>query len=166
MTDVYLSLGSNIQPRLKNLHSAINSINEIPETFVREISSIYRTEPFASKSQPFYFNSAVLLQTKLSPGPLLDQFGMIEESHGRPSIREKNKSRTLDIDIIFFGNTILNTKNLKLPHPFYSQRRFVLIPLSEISPELICPDTKKSITETLACCNDNSDVEIICRPLQ
>ena len=110
MTDVYLSLGSNIQPRLKNLHSAINSINEIPETFVREISSIYRTEPFASKSQPFYFNSAVLLQTKLLPGPLLDQFGMIEESHGRPSIRKKINLGHLILTSFFLATLFLIQK--------------------------------------------------------
>ena len=97
----------------------------------------------------------------LSPLVLLEKCGLIEEFHGRPSTRKKNQSRTLDIDIIFFGRTILNSKKLKLPHPLYSQRRFVLIPLLEISPKLVCPDSKKLVSDTLDCCNDTSDVKVV-----
>ena len=166
ITDVYLSLGSNIQPRLKNLNSALNSISNIPETFLLSTSSVYKTESVSSISQPYYFNSAVLLETMLSPLVLLEKCGLIEEFHGRPSTRKKNQSRTLDIDIIFFGRTILNSKKLKLPHPLYSQRRFVLIPLLEISPKLVCPDSKKSVSETLDCCNDTCDVKMVSRQLK
>ena len=166
ITDVYLSLGSNIQPRLKNLNSALNSISNIPETFLLSTSSVYKTESVSSISQPYYFNSAVLIGTMLSPLALLEKCGLIEEFHGRPLIREKNESRTLDIDIIFFGRIILNSKKLKLPHPLYSQRRFVLIPLLEISPKLVCPDSKKLVSDTLDCCNDTSHVKMISRQLK
>ena len=166
ITDVYLSLGSNIQPRLKNLNSALYSISNLPETFLLSTSSVYKTESIASMSQPYYFNSAVLVATMLSPLALLEKCALIEESHGRPSIRKKNESRTLDIDIIFFGKTVLNSKKLKLPHPLYSQRRFVLIPLLEISPKLVCPDSKKSVSETLDCCNDTCDVKMVSRQLK
>ncbi|MBH31492.1 MAG: 2-amino-4-hydroxy-6-hydroxymethyldihydropteridine diphosphokinase [Candidatus Marinimicrobia bacterium] len=154
MTSVYLSLGSNISPRLTTLNAALDALALLPETTVKSVSSIYETEAVASTPQRSYLNLATTLRTTLSPKALLEQCRQIESSHGRPLVRLKDEPRTLDIDIIFFGNRLSDSDELKLPHPRYSRRCFVLEPLAEIAPNFICPDTGISVKDTLNRCND------------
>ncbi len=161
MIPVYLSLGSNIAPRLDTLNSAVEALALIPETDVKAISSIYETEAVAPTPQRPYLNTAVSLETTLSPNDLLDQCRKIESAHGRPLLRSKDEPRTLDIDIIFFGGTTRDSGKLKLPHPRYAERRFVLEPLAEIAPDFICPDSGISVKWTLERCDDLFSVRLL-----
>ena len=154
MTSVYLSLGSNIAPRFTTLNSALNALALISETSVKAVSSFYKTEAVASTSQRLFLNLAATLKTTLSPKVLLEKCRQIESSHGRPLVRLKDEPRTLDIDIIFFGSRLSDSDELKLPHPRYASRRFVLEPLAEIAPDFLCSDTGLSVKETLNQCND------------
>ena len=162
MISVYLSLGSNIAPRLTNLKAALDALALLPKTTVKTVSSVYETEAVASTPQMSYLNLAATLRTTLSPKALLDQCRQIESSHGRPLVRLKDEPRTLDIDIIFFGSRLSDLDELKLPHPRYASRRFVLEPLAEIAPNFLSPDTGISVKETLNRCNDIFSV----RPLE
>ena len=161
MNDVYLSLGSNIAPRLDTLDSGLNALIDLHDTSIQSISSIYETESVTLTPQSSYLNLAVCLKTKLDPEIFLKYCGLIEQSRGRPLVRQKNEPRSLDIDIIFFGDIILDSKLLQLPHPRYKQRRFVLVPLSEIAADLICPLSGYSITQILEGCDDTCDVSLL-----
>ena len=161
MTSAYLSLGSNIPPRLDTLNSAVELLALVPETAVKAVSSIYETEAVATLPQSPYLNSAVRLETALTPDSLLDECRRIESAHGRPSLRQKDEPRTLDIDIIFFGGAIRDSGELTLPHPRYAKRRFVLEPLAEIAPDFICPDSGISVKWTLERCDDLFSVRLL-----
>ena len=102
MTSVYLSLGSNIAPRLTTLNAGLDALTLLPETKLKAVSSVYETEAVAPNPQGPYLNLVAKFKTKLSPSTLLEQCRQIESSHGRPLARTKNEPRTLDIDIIFF----------------------------------------------------------------
>lgn len=136
---VYLSLGSNLGDRKKNLENVINLIAERIGN-LSAISSIYETEPWGFKSENSFLNMVVKLETQLSPLQLLADTKKIEIEMGR---KEKNtkeyKDRIIDIDIILYDDLILKSKELTLPHPLFHEREFVLSPLLEIAPKLIHP---------------------------
>jgi len=158
--DSYLSLGSNIAPRFETLQTAISSLCLLPGSDVESVSTIYETEAVAFYSQTDYLNCAIHIKTELTPEALLASCRKIEFSNGRPVSRNKSAPRTLDIDIIFYGNRIINATKLIVPHPRYSDRRFVLEPLAEISPDYICPDTGSSVADTLDQCTDCTRVQL------
>lgn len=129
---VILSLGSNIEPRLLYLKKALDLIENTKKIVIEDISSLYETEPWGVSNQDNYFNICIKISTSLRPYKLLGYIHAIEFKLKR--IREyKYSPRTIDIDIIFYNNEIINTKELKIPHPLYSKRKFVLLPLSEIT---------------------------------
>ncbi|MDD5225189.1 MAG: 2-amino-4-hydroxy-6-hydroxymethyldihydropteridine diphosphokinase [bacterium] len=151
MTRVYLSLGSNLGERRKNLRLALLEISRLPGTRVIKSSSIYKTDPVlpsGSSLQPKYFNQAVEIETRLAPPALLDRLLEIEKTLGRVRGR-KNASRTIDIDIVYYGRKILAQKGLAIPHPRAAERRFVLRPLCELDPRLLDPVHKKTVAELL-----------------
>jgi len=158
--DAYLSFGSNIAPRFEILQCAIEALHLLPDSGVELVSSIYETEAVSPYPQADYLNCVAHIQTELIPEALLTSCWEIEISNGRPVSRDKNAPRTLDIDIIFYGNRIINTTKLIVPHPRYANRRFVLEPLAEISPDYICPDTGSSVAHTLDKCTDCSRVQL------
>ncbi len=158
--DAYLSLGSNIAPRFETLQTAISSLCSLPGSDVESVSTIYETEAVASYSQADYLNCAIHIKTELTPETLLISCRKIEFSNGRPVSRNKSAPRTLDIDIIFYGDRIINSDKLIVPHPRYADRRFVLEPLAEIAPDYICPDTGTSVADTLDQCTDRSRVHL------
>ena len=158
--DAYLSFGSNIAPRFEILQCAIEALHLLPNSGVELVSSIYETEAVSSYPQADYLNCVVHIKTELTPEALLASCREIEFSNGRPVSRDKNSPRTLDIDIIFYGNRIINATKLIVPHPRYANRRFVLEPLAEISPDYICPDTGSSVVQTLDQCTDYSRVQL------
>ena len=137
---VYLSLGSNIGNSISILNSAIQKLSLNKNCKVEKISSFYDTEPIGFINQKNFVNCVIKIVTNLSPIILLDLLKSIEIDHGRKKKIKKNMPRTLDIDIIFFNNLIINSKKLIIPHPKYLKRRFVLEPLLEISSKLKCPD--------------------------
>jgi len=151
MTRVYLSLGSNLGDRRKNLALALLEISRLPRTRIGKISSIYRTGPILPRGlspQPDYFNQAAGIETELTPLVLLDRLLEIEKKLGRVRGR-KNAPRIIDIDIIYFGRQILAPKGLAIPHPRAAERRFVLKPLCELYPQILDPVRQKTVAELL-----------------
>lgn len=143
MADVYLSLGGNIGDVEQNLIKALNSLNSNDACKVLSVSSIYKTNPVGILDQPDFLNISVKLYTKLPPLELLYICKQIENELGRT--REiKWGPRIIDIDILIYDNQIVNSEELTIPHPYLMDRAFVLIPLAEIEPDLIMPDSTKA----------------------
>jgi len=141
---VYLSLGSNIGDRAANLNTAIARLEEIGQ--VVAVSSFYETEPVGPVAQPWFLNCAVKLDTEKMPKQLLAAILSLEQRMGRKRMQQKGP-RTIDIDILLFGNSIVDTPNLTIPHPALHQRRFVLEPLSEIAADVRHPVFKRTVRE-------------------
>lgn len=139
---VYLSLGSNLGDKKENLEKALELLSH--RLRIKSISSLYETEPVGNPSHPKFLNIAVKAETALEPSSLLLLLKGIERKMGRvPGPR--NAPRTIDIDIIIHGDKVIKTPNLVIPHPRFSERAFVLVPLKEIEPQLKDPLTGKGI---------------------
>lgn len=139
MTRVYIALGSNLANPLHQVQSALNALAELPQTTLIATSSLYRTPPLGPQDQPDYLNAVVALDTDLSAENLLDHTQKIELEHGRVRKDERWGPRTLDLDILLFGDEIINTERLTVPHYDMKNRQFMLYPLAEIAPELHFP---------------------------
>jgi 2-amino-4-hydroxy-6-hydroxymethyldihydropteridine diphosphokinase len=143
---VYLSLGSNVGDREAQLQDALAKLAAVGS--VVATSSFYETEPIEFTQQPWFLNCALALETSQTPQQLMAAILRIEEEMGRRRVQEKGP-RSIDIDILLFDDTIVDSKELTIPHPAMRQRRFVLEPLAEIAPELLHPVLKKTIGELL-----------------
>lgn len=144
MPVVYLGLGSNIGDKQRNITNALCLISEICE--VKKKSRMYLTEPVGNIEQDWFLNCVVEIQTEIEPKHLLSSFKSIERKLGRAK-NVKNGPRIIDIDILFYGNNIVTTKNLVIPHPLLHERLFVLQPMMDLDPGFIHPVLKKSIQE-------------------
>lgn len=143
---VYLSLGSNIADRAANLKQAIAHLGELGT--VVAVSSFYETEPVENTLQPWFLNCAVALDTDNTPKQLLSAVLKIEREMGRTRSRDEWKGpRIIDIDVIFFGDSVIQTAGLTIPHPAMHERRFVLEPLAEIAPDVRHPVLKQTARE-------------------
>lgn len=140
MTRVYIAVGSNLASPLDQVNAAIAALGEIPETKIASVSSFYRTPPLGPQDQPDYLNAAVALDTRLEPEILLDNTQRIELRQGRVRKEERWGPRTLDLDIMLFGDAVIHTDRLTVPHYDMHNRGFMLWPLAEIAPDLIFPD--------------------------
>jgi 2-amino-4-hydroxy-6-hydroxymethyldihydropteridine diphosphokinase len=141
---VYLSLGSNMGERAENLNRAISLLAGLGK--VSAVSAFYETEPVEFAAQPWFLNCAVALDTEKMPKQLLSGILDLEQQMGRRRA-QKNGPRTIDIDILLFGNSIIETRGLVVPHPALHRRRFVLEPLVEIAPDVRHPVFKRTIRE-------------------
>ena len=142
MKTVYLSLGSNIGDREANLRAALDQLS--PE----RISPIYETEPVDYHDQAWFLNLVAEVRTDLFPRQFLAMTQRVERELGRVRTIAKGP-RTIDIDILLFGSTVMHTKELEIPHPRMSERRFVLQPLADLAPELRHPESRRSVREML-----------------
>ncbi len=139
-TIAYIGLGSNLSEPIKQVQSAVSEIEKIPQSQIAKVSSLYLSKPMGPQDQDDFINAVVAIETSLSAVELLDALQAIENKAGR--VRKENRwgARILDLDIILFGNEVLNTERLTIPHYGMCEREFVLLPLAEIVPELSLPN--------------------------
>jgi 2-amino-4-hydroxy-6-hydroxymethyldihydropteridine diphosphokinase len=151
-TIAYIGLGSNLSEPIKQVHSAVTEIEKIPQSQIAKVSSLYLSKPMGPQDQDDYINAVIAIKTSLSAVELLDALQAIENKAGR--VRKANRwgARILDLDIILFGNDVLNTERLTIPHYGLCEREFVLLPLAEISPELNLPngESVKFLSQNIA----------------
>ena len=140
MTVAYIALGSNLASPLEQVNAAVKAIGDIPDSRIVAVSSFYRTPPLGPQDQPDYLNAAVALETQLAPEELLNHTQRIELQQGRVRKAERWGPRTLDLDIMLFGDDVINTPRLTIPHYDMKNRGFMLWPLFEIAPDLVFPD--------------------------
>lgn len=156
MHTVYLLTGSNVGDKQAHLHRALNKIGTLAGGRI-QTSAIYQTQPWGVLNHDDYLNQAIQIETALSATELLAGLRAIETSEGRTG-DEKNTPRTLDIDILFYDDLLLESAILQIPHPRLHLRRFVLEPLCEIAPHFIHPVLKKKVSELLQECADTMEV--------
>jgi len=159
MNTVFLITGGNIGDKQKNLETASALINERVGGIIKS-SKIYETEAWGITEQPAFYNQVHMIKSDFSAEEILDKILDIEEEMGRKRTI-KNAARIIDIDILFFNEEIVNEQNLVIPHPQISNRRFVLLPLNELVPEMIHPVFKKSIAQLLLQTNDQLKVTAV-----
>jgi 2-amino-4-hydroxy-6-hydroxymethyldihydropteridine diphosphokinase len=140
MTEVlaYIGLGSNLDNPESQLKTAIEALTGLPQTRLQARSSLYRSAPMGPQDQPDYLNAVVQLSTGLEPEALLDKLQGIEQAQGRVRAQHWGP-RTLDLDILLYGEDVVATERLKIPHPGIAERSFVLYPLAEINGQLEIP---------------------------
>jgi len=159
MNKAYLLTGGNEGDRYLNMQQARTNIEHICGQLL-QVSSLYETAPWGKTDQADFLNQVLLIETNLSPQALLKAIFSIEEKGGR--IRTvKNAPRTIDIDILFYNRLILELPGLSIPHPQIVDRRFVLEPLNEISPEFVHPVLEKTVHQLLLECKDELVVKKI-----
>ena len=134
MTIAYVGLGSNLEDPVNQVESALRELDALPHTRVVKRSSLYRTAPVGYAEQPDFINAVAQLETGLPAERLLDELQQLEARHGRAR-SFPNAPRTLDLDLLIFGELVMKTERLTLPHPRMRERDFVLRPLREIAPE-------------------------------
>ena len=158
---VFIGIGSNLGERRSNCREARQRIAQLPKTRVVKESSLYESEPHGN-AKTWFANSVIELETELGPAELLKKLQAIEEEMGRKRVKgRKWGSRVIDLDILFFDLELIDKRNLKVPHPRIAERRFVLLPLSELAPQLIHPALNQSVSELLATAKDTKKIQMM-----
>ncbi|OWJ94278.1 2-amino-4-hydroxy-6-hydroxymethyldihydropteridine diphosphokinase [Pseudomonas sp. A46] len=140
MERVYIGLGSNLADPVRQLRGALNALAELSDSRLSAVSSFYASDPLGPPDQPRYMNAVACLETTLEPLQLLDALQAIEQSQGRVRKDERWGPRTLDLDILLFGQRRIDEPRLQVPHYHMHARAFVLYPLAEIAAGLVLPD--------------------------
>lgn len=146
----YIGLGSNLQNPSEQIHNARLAINSLAHTKEQGFSSLYQSPPMGPQDQPDYINAVMAVETELSPLKLLRSLQSIENSSGRVRA-ERWGARTLDLDILLYGDQVIDVPDLTVPHIGITERAFVLYPLHEIAPQLLIP-SKGKLVDLLASC--------------
>lgn len=149
--DCYIGLGSNLEQPLQQVQQALEELKRLADTELVNHSLLYRSDPVGPADQPDYINAVAQLRSRLQPEVLLDQLQQLEQQHRRVRLQHWGP-RTLDLDILLFGDQLIDSKRLKVPHPFMAERSFVLYPLQEIAPTLTLPDGR-SINQLVDQCD-------------
>ncbi len=157
MNRAYLILGGNKGDKEHNLKRARQLIVE-EAGVIEKSSAVFATAAWGNKNQPDFLNQVVCIQTPLLAGDLLKKAISIERQLGRVRGEEKWMERTMDIDILFYNDDVINTADLIVPHPFLHQRKFVLVPMVQLAPMLVHPVLKKNMEALLLECSDNLKV--------
>jgi 2-amino-4-hydroxy-6-hydroxymethyldihydropteridine diphosphokinase len=139
---VYIGLGANLGNPVDQLRSALTQLALISDTELDVCSHFYSSAPMGPSDQPNYTNAVCRLHSRLAPLTLLDRLQQIENEHGRVRTGEHWSARTLDLDMLFFGNQFIQNDRLTVPHYGIREREFVLVPLFELTPTLIMPDNR------------------------
>jgi 2-amino-4-hydroxy-6-hydroxymethyldihydropteridine diphosphokinase len=151
----YIGIGSNVGDRFTWLQRAVDRLAQLPGTTVRGVSRIYMTEPFGDPDQERYFNAVVAVETALDPADLRAHCKAIEHDLGRPDQYQRWSPRTIDLDILLYGDRRIENDLLVIPHAEMHHRKFVLVPLLDLANP-IHPRLRRSIAELLKSCGDNS----------
>jgi 2-amino-4-hydroxy-6-hydroxymethyldihydropteridine diphosphokinase len=146
MERVFLGFGSNLGDREANVRRVCRLVGEIPDVRVVRVSSLIETAPVGYTDQPEFINAAAEIETDLTPGALLAAVKEIERAMGRKKT-VRFGPRVIDIDILLFGDRIIDEPGLAIPHPRMHERAFVLVPLAEIAPDVVHPGMKRTIKE-------------------
>jgi len=158
--DIFLGIGTNLGDREANLDAAIKMISLFAFE-ITAVSSVYETEPWGFRSRNKFLNQAVRITSNLEPADLISEILNAELSLGRKRKGKQYSSRIIDIDILFYGERIINNPDLIIPHPLIGERMFVLAPLCEIAPDFIHPVFSKSISSLLGECSDINTIKIL-----
>ena len=153
----YIGVGSNLGDKIKYCNDAIEKISGYEENVILDRSSLYRTEPWGKEDQDWFINCVIKLETSLSALEFLQVLQDIEKKLNREK-GDKWSPRIIDLDILFFNDEVIKKPGLRIPHPLIQERRFVLVPLNEISPELTHPVFFQSVTELLEETTDDKGV--------
>lgn len=140
MITSYILLGSNLEEPLKQVETALEEIRQIPDSKIIAISRFYRSKAIGPTEQPDYINLVAAVSTELTAHQLLHHLQTIENEHGRVRTTRRWGPRTLDLDLLLYGDRIIHTPKLIVPHPELKNRNFVLFPLADIAKDLIFPD--------------------------
>jgi 2-amino-4-hydroxy-6-hydroxymethyldihydropteridine diphosphokinase len=151
----YIGVGSNLNDPVAQVHEAIEALGAIPDSVLIARSSLYRSKAMGGVEQPDYVNAVVSIHTALAPLVLLQALQAIERQQGRERTGEKWGPRVLDLDLLLYGNRIITTAELTLPHPGLHQRDFVLVPLEEIAGDIEIPG-QGMVRAHLPCCESHS----------
>ena len=153
--DAYIGLGSNLGDRRATLDSALRTISDLTEVVVVECSPYIETDPMGPVTQGRFLNAAAHIRTDLTARQLLDELQSIERAHGRVrDARERWGPRTLDLDLLLFGELVIDEPGLTVPHPRMHERLFVLEPLAAIAPDVVHPVLSRSVLALLQAARD------------
>ncbi|MFZ7108100.1 2-amino-4-hydroxy-6-hydroxymethyldihydropteridine diphosphokinase [Avibacterium avium] len=141
MKQVYIALGSNLATPVQQLENALQALQQLPHSQLVAVSHFYQSKPLGPQDQPDYVNAVACLTTALAPLDLFDQLQRIEQEQGRVRLRRWGE-RTLDLDILLYGDEIIQSERLTVPHYDMQHREFVIVPLYDIAPNLTLPDGK------------------------
>ena len=156
---VYIGIGSNVGNKRENFFEAVERVGKLPDTRVIKESSLYESEPLGD-AKDWYVNGAIEIETKFKPEALLEKFKNIERAMGRKKVKKRWGARIIDLDILLFDLAVVKKKSLRIPHPEMASRKFVLIPLSEIAPQVIHPELGVTISELLINVKDNKKIHL------
>ena len=156
MSIAYVGLGANIGEPRKQLKAALREMNSLPETRIAATSSFFRSAPVGYRDQPDFMNAVAALETALTPERLLASLQAIEDRHHRER-PFPGAPRTLDLDLLLYGDLTLHTPQLTLPHPRMHERAFVLKPLLEVAPQAVIPGHGKAAELLAGCSNQEAE---------
>jgi len=162
---VYIGFGSNVGDRIDFCDRAVTLLSLLPHSLVTGVSLLYETEPVKDKVDPgedWFLNGVLQLETEIAPRSLLDLLREIERSLGRDD-DHRSGPRTIDLDILLYDQDVIEKRTLKVPHPELHKRRFVLLPLAELAPQVVHPQLGQSVSTLLATVKDNKRVVLMPR---